>query len=88
MVFFYLVLVVVDLFLADLIGGIAEGKGHRHSYYRNLCFFTGIFGYLVVLGLKDLNLKKQNDEIIKLLSIGQKATSNANSDTFEDLPNL
>jgi len=57
--------------MAMLMEDVVEDKGYpKDGGYLNvwrLCFFLGIFAYLYVIALPNRVLKKQNEEIIKLL---------------------
>jgi uncharacterized membrane protein len=44
---------------------IAEYKGHKYFSYFFLCLFTGIFGFIVTMALKDFKKEQQNNTIIK-----------------------
>lgn len=47
---------------------MADRKGYDGIHYFWLAFFTTVIGLLVVIGLPDLNIYKQNQKIIELLS--------------------
>ena len=69
----------------------AEQKGYDRSRYFHFCFWLGLFGYLVVLGLKDKNIEEQNSQILSEL---KKMSGNAgqyqdgNKKVYDDLPSI
>lgn len=61
-----IVVLVVNGLLASKMSKAAEQKGHSERTFFHLCFWLGIYGYLVVLALPDLKLRSQNDQMIML----------------------
>lgn len=61
--------IVLDFFAARKMCDVAELKGHdaKNLHIFAWCFWFPIFGYLYVIALPDLNLQKQNEEIVNLL---------------------
>ena len=53
--------------LARKMSEIAESKGYDRRAYFHWCFWTGLWGYLMVLALPDLMVREQNRELLKAL---------------------
>lgn len=61
------VLLCINGFLANKMSDAAENKGYDKRTYFHICFWLGVIGYLIVIALPDLTIRKQNEKIIKLL---------------------
>lgn len=70
-IFFLLVVAVACIVLwyviARKMSEMAEAKGHDRRSYFHWCFWTGIWGFLIVFALPDLTVREQNKELLKAL---------------------
>ncbi len=94
-VMLFLILFGVNGFIASKASDIAQDKGYEKRLYFHLCFWFGIFGYLLVCAMPDLELRKQlkqfgdaPKEIITLLQKGALQTSTGGHKQPMKLPEL
>lgn len=62
-----LVVIIINIFFAFLMNGVAVSKGYEQSNAFALVFFFGIFGMLYVIALPDLKARQQREDLIALL---------------------
>ena len=100
MVVYIIVLVgvlILNGFLASNASDIAADKGYPKRKWFHMCFWLGIFGYLLVIAMPDLNLRNTLEQTNKLLSgnnpeAPKKITGTSKPDSRpifnDDLPSL
>lgn len=72
--------IIIDFILAKFMVSAAEMKGHGpEAHVFAMVFWLGLLGCLYVIALPDLNLRKQNEEV--LARLGNPATA-------EELPEI
>lgn len=65
---FLIVVIVINVVLANFMVRATELKGYGpDAHVFGLVFWTGWFGCLYAIALPDLNLRKQNEEILARL---------------------
>lgn len=69
LVYFLIVLVAIaiDIAFAMYAGGIAEQKGYSKGNWIAVCIIFGIFGYILIAALPDLELRAALENIEKNL---------------------
>ena len=68
---------------------MAEYKGFSKRAWFHTCFWLPVFGYFMLLVMPDLELRKQNKEIIELqkqLLIEAKISNHVSVEKDEDVP--
>ena len=70
LVYFLIVLVeiAIDIAFAMYAGGIAEQKGYSKGNWIAVCIIFGIFGYILIAALPDLELRAALENIEKKLA--------------------
>lgn len=70
LVYFLIVLVAIaiDIAFAMYAGGIAEQKGYSKGNWIAVCIIFGIFGYILIAALPDLELRAALENIEKRLA--------------------
>lgn len=95
LVYFLIVLVAIaiDIAFAMYAGGIAEQKGYSKGNWIAVCIIFGIFGYILIAALPDLELratleniekklaKDKNDDYLPRNSSSSNSNSNSNSNS-------
>lgn len=80
-----LVLLIIDVIIANYMKEVAYAKGYDDNAHAfALCFWLGVAGWCYVIALPDLIVRKNQEELIKLLSGGNSNLQYDNS----DLPDL
>jgi hypothetical protein len=67
-----IIFIVVDIIGACLMAKAAGDKGYSSESAGIICFFLGIFGYLYVVALPDLNARSLQRQILDALTDGEK----------------
>lgn len=49
----FVVAICISAFLASEMSNIAEQKGYEQRRYFHICFWLGLFGFLIVIALPD-----------------------------------
>lgn len=63
-----LVAIAIDIAFAMYAGGIAEQKGYSKGNWIAVCIIFGIFGYILIAALPDLELRAALENIEKKLA--------------------
>ena len=95
----YILVLIVVLFIwayaASEMSFNAEDKGYDKSKYFHICFWLGLPGYLIVLGLKDktkenISSTQNLEQLISIINQQTNSTSSSahNQSASSDLPKL
>lgn len=96
-VYFLIVLVAIaiDIAFAMYAGGIAEQKGYSKGNWIAVCIIFGIFGYILIAALPDLELRATLENIEKKLAkdkndnyLPRSSSSNNSNSTIKSLSKM
>ncbi len=60
------VLVALNGLLAGNASSIAEEKGYEKKKWFHMCFWLGLFSYLMIIAMPDKKIRQQNEEMLRL----------------------
>lgn len=86
-IFIFLVIIVINVLIAFYMDEVAKLKGYENAVFWR-CFWLGLPGWLYVVALPDLNLRKSQEQIVKLLESNTRVSNTEIIYENDELPPL